>query len=252
MANVIYTNSVLSLASLDASCVTHQGLQLAHPEKALAMLSGSSVTVRDLAKHRPTISYTGVQSAPSGMIQDPAGVSIGSGERPHDMSVGGASQQIYMKFADLEPVPAIPVGASVFNTSVGAGARVLHTYSPQLAGNPVQAADCKAALEQLASSYANSFHAALNPTAAIKASGNDKVLHLSPIAGKIFAGNFRDTTLDHLHPTYTLMAIMLAQASLLANKQTPPPCVLHYYQDAHTYQFDQIADSLADDFYSAS
>jgi hypothetical protein len=253
VSNPIYSSCQLSVSSLDASCLSHQGRQLAQPALVLAALVGNNVTQGDLVPFRPQIAYTGVHSSATGIIQDPAGVSIGSGERPHDMmGVGGSSLQIYKKFADLDMVPAMPVGASVFNTSLGAGARVLHTYSPQLGGSPGVPADAKAALEQLARAYANSFEAALNPTPAVKASGDSSVFNLSPLAGKIFAGSFKDQALDHLHPSYTLMAILLAQAWLLSNKRTPPACVLHYYQAPGEHQFDPIADALADGFYPAS
>src|SRR5262245_22582152 len=98
----------------------------------------------------------GVQDAPSGAIQDPAGSAIGSGRQP---AGGGASGAIYQKFTDLKPIPSIEPRSAIFNSTTGPGRRVLHTYSPRLTGSPGQSEDRRRVIEDLANAYANALAA---------------------------------------------------------------------------------------------
>jgi hypothetical protein len=147
----------------------------------------------------------GVQDAPVGAIQDPAGTAIGSGRRP---AGGGASGAIYARFPDLMPIPSIAPRSAIFNSSPGAGRRVLHTYSPRLTGSPGQSEDRRLTIEDLANSYANALVAFDGRAAALGDDGAS--LNLVPVSAGIFAGRFTDHSLDHLHPTYTLCALLLA------------------------------------------
>src|SRR5262245_47782829 len=147
----------------------------------------------------------GLQEAPKGAIQDPAGSAIGSGHRP---AGAGASGAIYQKFTDLLPIPSIRPRSAIFNSSTGPGRRVLHTYSPRLGGSPGQSEDRRRAIEDLANSYANALVAFRDRAPEL---GVDvTMLNLVPVSAGIFCDRFTDTTLDHLHPSYTMCAIALA------------------------------------------
>ena len=119
----------------------------------------------------------GVQDAPAGAIQDPAGSAIGSGRRP---AGGGASGAIYQKFADLMPIPSIEPRSAIFNSSTGPGRRVLHTHSPRLAGSPGQSEDRRHVIEDLANAYANALAAFADRAAELGADGT--MLNLVPVS----------------------------------------------------------------------
>jgi hypothetical protein len=167
----------------------------------------------------------GVQDAPAGAIQDPAGSAIGSGRRP---AGGGASGAIYQKFADLMPIPSIEPRSAIFNSSTGPGRRVLHTYSPRLAGSPGQSEDRRHVIEDLANAYANALAAFADRAAELGADGT--MLNLVPLSAGIFSGRFTDPTLDHLHPSYTVCAVALALGWWLRTGASPPPLTVYYFK----------------------
>jgi hypothetical protein len=169
----------------------------------------------------------GVHEAPAGAIQDPAGSAIGSGRRP---AGGGASGAIYQKFADLMPIPSIEPRAAIFNSSSGPGRRVLHTYSPRLAGSPGQSEDRRHVVEDLANAYANALAAFADGAAELGADGT--MLNLVPVSAGIFSGRFTDPTLDHLHPSYTVCAIALALGWWRGTGASPPPLTIYYFKPA--------------------
>lgn len=223
----------LKIQGLDAASLSHAGLVIS-PRTALVSLGYKDLS--SLASCAPKLINGDIQSAAHGIIQDPAGSAVGAMQDPAKLSgVGGASQAIYAAFPDLKPIPQIPVGASVFNSSTGAGRRVLHTYSPTLAGSPADVDDCQAAVEHIANAYRNALLCCNNPPAALSGSQDADVVNLIPVSGAIFAGPFRYHFASlHLHPSYTLVAIALAQLSLLQAGSPVLPATL-YYHDQPVY-----------------
>lgn len=180
--------------------------------------------VDDVLLDLPTLVNGGVHTAPHGVIQDPAGSAIGQG-RP---AGGGASGAIYRTFPDLLPIPRIAARSAIFNASTGPGRRVLHTHSPMLSGSPGNLADRFGALEDLANSYANALVAFDDTAASLGPDG--ALLNLVPVAASIFAGRFKDLRLDHLHPSYTLTAILLALTWARDSGRAVPRLALHYFE----------------------
>ncbi len=177
-----------------------------------------------------------MQSATTGVIQDPAGSAVGQ-SKPFG---GGASGGIYAAFPDLEGIPKMGHGDSVFNTSVGPGKRVLHTYSPEFSMENLRPSDisnCNRALDLLTNAYINAYTASAD--AAADSSNNlhgITLINCVPLSGKIFAGHFQDKSLakdefdgGHLHPSYTIAAMLLAQAYLYTNKISVLSTALYYY-----------------------
>jgi hypothetical protein len=152
-----------------------------------------------------------VQNAPDGVIQDPAGTAIGAGDQGL-RDAGGASRQIYDKFPDLKPIPTIHVKSAIFNSTTGPGRRVLHTYSPPFypppRRDPTLSKDRQQALEDLANAYANAIEAFRDRADALGKDGT--LLNLVPVSAVLFAGSFQDPKYNHLHPSYTICAIVLA------------------------------------------
>lgn len=223
MVQQVFNSSKITLSGLDDSDFSENGFVVSAP-KALLRKLGYGDQLDGLSLHLPTLVNDGVQNAPTGIIQDPAGSAIGTGMAP---SGGGASGAIYGKFHPLDPIPAIKEGESVFNTAA-AGHRLLHTHSPNLSAlSPSLASDCQTVLERLANAYANAFLAG-NAAAALSGGPLEHVslLNFSPISAAIYAGPFkynfgkdsRGNPIFHLHPSYTLTALWIAQASLLGDK----------------------------------
>lgn len=222
MKNKIYSSSPVNLSEIPSDHFSDDGIQILKIKEVitLANFQGEFDNIKNALGQ---IVPKGVQSAADGAIQDPAGSAIGSGRKP---SGGGASGAIYAKFPDLDPIPKIPMGASVFNTSPGPGKRVLHTYSPDLSSlmlKPQNNSDRTKALNALTNCYINVF------IACSESPNNFKEIALVPVSGNIYAGDFINKTLKHLDPSYTITSIMLAQGYLLNNKNTVLPSNLYYY-----------------------
>jgi hypothetical protein len=230
----IFNSSHIKLEGLSTDYLSESGLQIDSPLQLLKAL-GYESTLKQLNAFRLTVIHGDIQNSQSGVIQDPAGSAVGVAEKPaSQFGVGGGSKAIYSTFKDLDPIPDIPMGASVFNTSSGPGRRVLHTYSPMLPGLPDRSQDCQTALQMLANGYANALNAANHPPTALAESGEAQLINLIPISGRIYAGAFRDSSLNHLHPSYTLTAIAIAQMSLLQSNQNLLQSTL-YYHDLSVY-----------------
>jgi hypothetical protein len=167
--------------------------------------------------------HAGVHTAARGVIQDPAGSAIGGG-RP---SGSGASGAIYAAFPDLEPIPWIEPRAAILNSSRGPGRRVLHTHSPQLAGTPESPVDRRQALEDLANAYANAIEAVRRE--AVELGDHAGVLNLVPVAASIFAGAFRYPGLDHLHPSYSITAVLIASGWSRSTGDPLPHLTLSFF-----------------------
>ena len=190
--------------------------------------------------HALSLIHGGVQTAPRGAIQDPAGSAIGSGRKP---SGGGGSGAIYGAFPDLAPVPAIQPRSAIFNTSTGPGRRVLHSFSPQLGQTPSDAEERRASLEAIANTYANAILAFNDRAPDLGADGT--ILNLTPVAAKIFAGGYKNPALDHLDPSFSIVALYLA-VSELAGADTSIPALALYYFDAPVFAAAQtVARTLA-------
>ncbi len=170
----------------------------------------------------------GVQAAPVGAIQDPAGVAIGAGVEPIATHAGGASAAIYSAFPDLRPIPQIQPRSAVFNSSTGAGHRVLHTHSPELAGSPRSTEPRRQAMEDLANAYANALEAFRDRAADLGEHGT--LLNLVPVSAGIFAGDFVVPALGHLHPSYTICATVLALNWWRGTGSASPSLTIYFFE----------------------
>ena len=193
--------------------------------KALLEAVGAEGALR----HELALVHGGVQTAPHGAIQDPAGSAIGSGQTP---SGGGGSGAIYGAFPDLDPVPAIQPRSAIFNTSTGPGHRVVHSFSPRLGQTPSDAEERRASMEAIANTYANAILAFDDRVPHLGADG--RVLNLAPVAAKIFAGGYKNRDLDHLDPSFSITALYLA-VSELAGAGAAIPALALYYFDAPVF-----------------
>lgn len=175
----------------------------------------------------------GVQNAPNGVIQDPAGSAVGASEKPTDCGAGGASGQIYKKFTDLKPIPNMDVCSAIFNSSSGPGMRVLHTYSPQLEGSPKEGNARASALQNMSNAFYNAFIAFGEYSEILEDDG--KLINLVPISAAIFANKFitifnKDShQIRHLHPSYTITSILLALVYLEERGKKIPDISIYYY-----------------------
>ncbi|PHI18356.1 hypothetical protein CEQ90_18440 [Lewinellaceae bacterium SD302] len=184
-----------------------------------------------------------VASAPDGVIQDPAGSAIGSGRKP---AGGGGSGAIYAHFPDLEPVPAIQETEAIFNSSDGPGGRVLHSYSPHLHGVPTDPADAQRALQDLANAYLNALRAKRDNTDSQLTDKDLQLFNAVPLSGRIFAGSFINSALNHLHPSYTVAALLLAQAEMLRAGETLRAVQLYYYDAPVAMEAKRVVGEFAD------
>ena len=211
----------ITLPPLSAARFSATGLTISDPTGLLSDLGAERAPANALQ-----LANSGVQQAPVGIIQDPAGSAVGS----PTLGGGGASGAIYGAFPDLAPIPAIQPRSAIFNGSDGAGRRVLHSHSPRLSGQPIVEEDRRRALEDIANTYANAIHAY---NARADAQGLDgQPLNLVPVAGAIFAGAFQSPAFPphgHLDPSYTICALYLAVAGLEREDHPIPPLVLHYF-----------------------
>lgn len=192
----------------------------------------------------PALVNSGVDQASEGVIQDPAGSAVGSGVAPIG---GGASGAIYSRFPHLEPVPGIEQTQAVFNSTEGEGGRVLHSFSPHLTGSPQQPADCTNALNKLANAYFNAFLCEKLIPPAPGVTEKFKEFAAVPLAGKIFAHDFKNSDLEHLHPGYTVAAMLIAQAEMLRAGKVMPKVYLYYFDKPVYREAIAVMDALHND-----
>jgi len=204
-----------------------------------AVLADHGAELASVRPHLPRIMAGGVQSAPTGAVQDPAGSAIGSGEAP---SGGGASGAIYDHFPDLAPIPDIPPGASIFNASDGLGRRVLHTHSPTLTTDPADPAGRGTALTDVANAYATALIAFDRHRDALGSDG--ALLNLTLVSASIYGGLFAQNNpkFHHLDPSYSLAAIALAIHGVAAAGEAAIAPLTVYFFDA---QVRADAEALA-------
>ena len=180
----------------------------------------------EIGKKMPVIINDAINRANIGVIQDPAGSAIGA----ETVCGGGASGAIYDTF-DLEPIPWINEGDSIFNSAKGDGKRVLHTHSPTLEGTPHDHDDRMNAVRSLA----NAYYGAINLFNISEF--RDGVLNLVPVSASIFAGRFlrRGLGRGHMDPSFTFLAIAIAIGKLLEDGKPVPKMTLYFY-DKDVYQ----------------
>ena len=132
-----------------------------------------------------------------GVIQDPAGSAIGSEMPPIG---GGLSGAIYRRFY-LDPIPFIEPGDSVFNGSEF-GKRILHTHSPQLFAveNIWEATRC----------ITRAYLSAITVFVDSAERHGEQVLNLCAVSAGIYAGRFQHPEYQHLHPSITQVALVMA------------------------------------------
>jgi hypothetical protein len=215
-------NNPIRLETLQPDLFVRDGLEIVDPGALLRQLGLD--TVGELVGTLVPV-QGGVQDAPHGAIQDPAGSAIGSGHRP---AGAGASGAIYQRFPDLMPIPRIEPRSAIFNSSTGPGRRVLHTHSPRLEGSPERNEDRRRAIEDLANAYANALVAFSARAAELADDGT--ALNLVPVSAGIFCGRFTDPTLDHLHPSYTMCAVVLALGWWRGSGGSLPPATIFFYK----------------------
>ncbi|MEM6477717.1 MAG: hypothetical protein AAF647_01595 [Pseudomonadota bacterium] len=218
----------------------------------------------DVAKasaHLPTVTAGGVQSAPTGVIQDPAGTLFYSQSFSGAGAASGAIYDLFNNMSDeadhLVVPPKIANGSSIFNASTGAGGRVLHTFSPYLPAyvktGPSDATDRSNALAAIANGYGTALLAFSDH---YKALGNEgTLLNLVPISANYFAGPFgyvkpawqggmMDDPVKHLDPSYTFAALMLAISAALAKGAHIAPMTIYYFDRKVRADATQLAASL--------
>jgi hypothetical protein len=148
-----------------------------------------------------------------GVIQDPAGIAVGGSFS----GAGGLSGAIYKKFNKFKPIPRIPSGASIFDTSKDNQAkRILHTYSPHLS--------VAKNIEEVIDLLTNAYYGAIKRFVEDQQQHCHNQLNLSPISASIYAGSFTRNFdgINHLDPTITLVCITAAIVKL---KQDNPDYV---------------------------
>lgn len=198
----------------------------------------------------PSIEHGGVQAAPTGAVQDPAGSALGA----KSFGAAGASGAIYRHFNGLpnpvdhlEFIPDIPVSAAIFNASFGQGGRVLHTHAPMLVGTPSDQDDRGVALAAISNAYAAALIAFdLQKEILVE---NGSLLNLVPVSAGIFAGQFGDRRSGypgsgHLHPSYTLTAIALAASAVIGQGIAIPDLAIYYFDEAVRADAIEIAAIL--------
>jgi hypothetical protein len=201
-----------------------KGLEVQSPRELLQQLGITKPSELVSALH-PV--HGAVQTAPQGVIQDPAGVAIEVGGDPKASGARGASGAIYSQFPDLKPIPPIQRGSAIFNSSTGPGRRVLHTYSPELKGSPESSKARQRALQDLTNAYANALEVFRERAADLGADGT--LLNLVPVSGAIYSREFIDSKYNHLHPSYTICAMVLALAWWRRSGPVLPSLTIYFY-----------------------
>ncbi len=239
MANVIESVHLCPLTpkALQAAWFSESLLEIPDPAP---ILSAFGLAPGDkIYGSLPAAINDGVQNAPKGAIQDPAGSAVGGSFA----GAGGASGAIYQHFNTLpdmtdhlSPIPPVCPGAAIFNGSAGAGRRVLHSHSPslfQLGLDPRREEDRGKALTELANAYYSAIVAFNRRSSELGDDG--ELLNLVPLSAGIFGGAFKNHRSEwspntrHLDPTYTLTAVALAIAQLKAEGSAVPAMAIYYF-----------------------
>ena len=147
-----------------------------------------------------------IAEEPIGVIQDPAGSAIGSEMLPMG---GGLSGVIYRRYT-LDPIPFIEPCDSILNGSES-GKRILHTHSPPL----FMMENIWEATRRIAQAYLSAITVFVD---SVDRHG-EQVLNLCAVSAGIYAGRFQHPEYQHLHPSITQVALILALTTY--NRQYP-------------------------------
>ena len=131
------------------------------------------------------------------MIQDPAGIAVGSSS----LSGGGLSGAIYSKFKNLALIPNIKPKEAVLNTSEP---RILHTHSPHLS----KVTTSKEVVLEISEAYKNTISEFIDTFSRHQ----KNTLHFSAISAAIYGGKFSkgNDFKNHLDPSLTQLALVRA------------------------------------------
>lgn len=110
----------------------------------------------------------------------------------------------------LDPIPFIEPSDSIFNGSEP-GKRILHTHSPQL----FAVENIWEAKRLIARAYLSAITAFVDGADR----HGEQVLNLCVVSAGIYAGRFRHPEYQHLHPSITQVALVLALSTY--NRQHP-------------------------------
>ena len=213
--------------------------------------------IKTILNKLPTIYIGGVDKAPIGAIQDPAGTAIGAVDRitklplkPIRTGSGGASSSIYNAFPDLEHIPNFKEGESQFNSTKGLGKKILHTHAYDLRKqnkNPKYGDHASDIILLLQDSYANAilcFNKYKN-NLDIK---DRYILNLVPLSASIFASDFGKTYFGmdgfHMSPSYTFMGIIYAMNNILNNKGEIPNLNIYYFSPIVKQDADIVLNEI--------
>jgi len=229
MQHLIFTTQLVTAVSVDDSYVADGGKEITDIKAVLTAFGADPAAVKGFM---PKVIQGSVVKAPSGAVQDPAGSAVGA----HGFGASGGSRAIYDHFNNLpnpvdhlQFIPQMDLGQSVQNDSQGEGRRVIHTYSPMLGGEP----DIDVNRGRQLAAIANGYGTAMQAFNAADGSAGD-VLNLVPISAVIFAGSFRTHKAGypgkgHLHPSFSLAAVLLAADAMAKAGEKVPPMTIYYF-----------------------
>ncbi|MFA5250482.1 MAG: hypothetical protein WC371_03645 [Parachlamydiales bacterium] len=187
--------------------------------QALAKHQQETYTEEELREAANSFSLTFGQIAEEehGVIQDPAGSALTSPNPPAQAGAGGASGAIYAKFQaqltqSLKKLN-LKKGASKFNPQAP---RLLHTHCHNF-GNPEEFPE--PTITKVVATLSDDYYKAIEAFCSADNQSGENTLNLLAISGSIFAGNFKNTNLNHLDPSITQIALTLAIAKY--KKQHP-------------------------------
>lgn len=228
MSSRAISNDYKFTTLMDDSYYVRDSKSLLHYKTILNLLNEDKI--KRINDYMPTVIYGGIDKAPIGVIQDPAGSAIGAGKP----SGGGASGAIYSRF-NLNPIPWIDEGECIFNSSTSNGKRILHTHSPTLNGSPHNNDDRVIAILELTNAYYNAI--VLFNKKSNELGDDGKLLNLVPVSASIFAGRFlrRDLGNGHLDVSFTFLAIAIAISKLLDENIQIPKMNIYFY-DKEVYE----------------
>jgi len=101
-------------------------------------------------------------------------------------------------------------------------------------GDTNDPANCQWVLQELANAYLNAYRAKHMVAGTPPTETDFDVFNACPLSGRIFAGKYKNTVLNHLDPSYTITAMLIAQAEANRAGEKLPTITLCYY-DAPVY-----------------